>query len=110
MNALARSEAHGLAHITGGGLPNNVGRILPEGTAADIERSRWTIPDVFDVIQDLGSVADEEMFRTFNMGVGFVAVAPEGDADRLIRGFDSHSLEATVIGRVVDGDQSVKIS
>ena len=110
MNALARSEAHGLAHITGGGLPNNVGRILPEGTAADIERSRWTVPDVFDVIQDLGSVTDEEMFRTFNMGVGFVAVAPEGDADRLIRGFDSHSLEATVIGRVVDGDQSVKIS
>jgi phosphoribosylformylglycinamidine cyclo-ligase len=69
MNALARSEAHGLAHITGGGLPGNVARILPEGTAADIERSRWTVPDVFGVIQDLGSVAEEEMFRTFNMGM-----------------------------------------
>jgi len=109
MNALARSGAHGLAHITGGGLPNNVGKILPEGTAADIERSRWTVPDVFGVIQDLGSVDDEEMFRTFNMGVGFVAIAPEGDADRLIKGFDSYTLEANVIGRIVEGDRSVKI-
>ncbi len=110
MNALARSEAHGLAHITGGGLPRNVGRVLPEGTAADIERSRWTTPDVFDVIQDLGSVADEEMLRTFNMGIGFVAIAPEGDAEQLIKGFDSYTLEANVIGRIVEGDQTVKIS
>ena len=110
MNALARSEAHGLAHITGGGLPGNVARILPEGTAAHIEQSRWTVPDVFGVIQDLGSVAEEEMFRTFNMGIGFVAVAPEVDADRLIRGFDSHGLEATVIGRIVEGERTVKIS
>jgi phosphoribosylformylglycinamidine cyclo-ligase len=110
MNALARSEAHGLAHITGGGLPNNIGRILPDGTAAEIERSRWTVPDVFDVIQDLGSVAQEEMFRTFNMGIGFVAIAAEGDADSLIKGFDSHSLDAAVIGRIVEGEQTVKIS
>lgn len=110
MNALARSEAHGLAHITGGGLPNNVGKILPEGTAADIERSRWTVPEVFSVLQDLGSVADEEMLRTFNMGVGFVAIAPEEDADLLIKGFDSYTLEANVIGRIVEGDQTVKIS
>ncbi len=109
MNALARSEAHGLAHITGGGIPGTVAGILPEGTAADIERSRWTIPDVFHVIQDLGSVPEEEMFRTFNMGVGFVAVAPEADADLLIRGFDSHGHSAAVIGRIVEGEQTVKI-
>jgi phosphoribosylformylglycinamidine cyclo-ligase len=110
MNALARSEAHGLAHITGGGLPNNIGRILPAGTMAHLERSRWTVPDVFSVIQDLGTVSDDEMFRTFNMGVGFVAIAPEGDADLLIKGFDSYALEANVIGRIVDGEQSVKIT
>ncbi len=110
MNALARSEAHGLAHITGGGLPNNVGRVLPEGTAAVIERSRWTVPDVFQVIQDLGSVTDEEMFRTFNMGVGFVAIAPEANTDLLIKGFDSYTLEANVIGRIVEGEQTVKIN
>ncbi len=109
MNALARSEAHGLAHITGGGLPNNVGRVLPEGTAAVIERSRWTVPDVFQVIQDLGSVTDEEMFRTFNMGVGFVAIAPEANTDLLIKGFDSYTLEANVIGRIVEGEQTVAI-
>ena len=109
MNALARSEAHGLAHITGGGLPNNIAKILPEGTAADIERFRWMVPDVFGVIQDLGSVSDEEMFRTFNMGIGFVAIAPEGDADLLIKGFGSYTLEARVIGRIVDGDREVRI-
>ncbi len=109
-NALARAQAHGLAHITGGGIPASVARILPDGTAAEIEQSRWTVPDVFHVIQDLGSVAEEEMFRTFNMGIGFVAVAPESDVDRLIKGFDSHNLNAAVIGRIVEGDQSVEIS
>lgn len=110
MNALARSEAHGLAHITGGGLPGNVARILPDGTAASIERSRWVVPDVFQVIQDLGSVAVEEMFRTFNMGIGFVAVAPEENADRLIKGFASYDQDAAVIGRIVEGDQTVQIT
>jgi phosphoribosylformylglycinamidine cyclo-ligase len=50
------------------------------------------------------------MFRTFNMGIGFVAIAPEDDADRLIKGFDSHSLEATVIGRITEGENTVEIS
>lgn len=109
-NALARAPAHGLAHVNSGGIPASIAKILPEGTSATIERSRWTVPDVFHVIQDLGSVADEEMFHTFNMGVGFVAVAPEEDADRLIRGFDSHGLEPTVIGRITEGEKTVEIS
>ena len=109
VNALARAEAHGLAHITRGGIPRGVGKILPEGTAASIERSRWVVPEIFTVLQDLSSVTDEEIFRTFNMGIGFVAVAPESDVDRLIKGFDSYDLDATVIGRILEGERTVEI-
>jgi phosphoribosylformylglycinamidine cyclo-ligase len=108
-NALARVKPHGLAHITGGGLPGNLARILPDGTGAVIERSRWEVPNVFSVIQDLGSVPDEEMFRTFNMGIGFAAVGPEEDVDSIIKGFTSHNHDASVIGRIIEGDGSVEI-
>jgi len=110
VNALARTEAHGLAHVRIGGIPQAIGRILPEGTAAAVERSRWTVPDVFTVLQGLGDISDEEMFRTFNMGIGFVAIAPEADADRLIKGFDSYDHDASVIGRVVGGEGTVEIT
>ncbi len=110
VNALARAEPHGLAHIKGGGIPAGVGKILPDGTAASIERSRWDIPEIFQVLQSLGSVSDDEMLHMFNMGIGFVAVAPEGDADRLIKGFNSYDQAATVIGRIVKGDGEVEIA
>ena len=108
-NALARAKPHALAHITGGGLPGNVARVLPEGTAAVIERINWDVPEVFTVIQDLGSIADEEMFRTFNMGIGFVAIAAEDDVDRIMKGFKSHDHEVSLIGHVIEGDGSVEI-
>src|ERR1043166_761404 len=64
----------GLAHITGGGLTDNLPRILPEGTAVRIERDSWPIPPLFDLLRKLGNVSDAEMYRTFNMGVGMVIV------------------------------------
>ncbi len=68
----------GLAHITGGGLTDNLPRILPPGTAARIERASWSVPPIFRILQELGGVSEAEMFRTFNMGIGMVAVtAPE---------------------------------
>jgi phosphoribosylformylglycinamidine cyclo-ligase len=109
VNALARAEAHGLAHVKNGGLPYAVGKILPEGTAAVVEQSRWEMPEVFGVLQNLGAVSDQEMFRTFNMGIGYVAIAPEENADLLIRGFKSYDQVATVVGRIVEGDGGVDI-
>jgi phosphoribosylformylglycinamidine cyclo-ligase len=109
LNALARAEAHGLAHITGGGLPGNVRRILPEGTRAIIEVDRWEVPHVFSVIQSLGSVEREEMFRTFNMGIGYIAVVAEESVDRLARGFESFDIGSSVIGRIVEGDPGLEI-
>ena len=110
VNALARAEPHGLAHVKDGGLPASVSRILPDGTAAAIERSRWNVPEVFHVLQNLSSTTDDAMFHTFNMGIGFVAIAPEGDADRLIKGYNSYDQAATVIGRVIEGDGEVEIA
>ncbi len=68
----------GMAHITGGGLTENVPRILPEGLGATIDRSTWTPPPVFGMMQRLGNIPDAEMLRAFNMGVGLVLVAPPG--------------------------------
>ena len=109
MNMLARVQPHGLAHITGGGLPGNVIRVLPEGRRAVIERSRWEVPHVFGVLQQLGKVPAGDMFRTFNMGIGFVAVVPEGDVDASLRAFETSEMDAAVIGHVVDGDRGVEI-
>lgn len=109
VNMLARVRPHGLAHITGGGLPGNVIRVLPEGKRAVIERSRWEVPHVFSVLQRLGGVPAGEMFRTFNMGIGFVAVVAEEDVDATLRAFETSELGADVVGHVVAGDRGVEI-
>jgi phosphoribosylformylglycinamidine cyclo-ligase len=71
----------GLAHITGGGLTDNIPRILPTGTAVKIRKGSWPVLPLFDLLRDLGNVSESEMYRTFNMGVGMVIVcAPENVA------------------------------
>lgn len=90
VDLLSTVTPHGLAHITGGGLPGNVARILPEGTDAIIETSRWERPHVFEVLQGLGTVDDHDMYRTFNMGIGFVIVVPEADADTIVASLQTH--------------------
>ena len=101
---------HGMAHITGGGLPGNIIRILPEGCAAKLGPSRWQRPPIFDALQAIGKVPDEEMYGTFNMGIGMaLIVAPyyaRRIADQLRRGGES----PTVIGGVVRGSRRVVIS
>ena len=109
VNMLARVQPHGLAHITGGGLPGNVIRVLSEGNRAVIERSRWQIPHVFNVLQKVGGVPPGDMYRTFNMGIGFVAVVSESDVDATLRAFETSELEAGVIGHITEGDRGVEI-
>jgi phosphoribosylformylglycinamidine cyclo-ligase len=109
VNMLARVRPHGLAHITGGGLPGNVIRVLPEGSRAVIERSTWEVPHVFDVMQRLGEVPLGDMFRTFNMGIGFACVVAEEDADATLTAFKTSDLEASAIGHIVEGDRGVEL-
>ncbi len=101
---LALSQAlpvKGLAHITGGGLTENVPRVLPEGTQARLLRSAWTRPAVFDWLQAHGNVADDEMHRVFNCGIGMVVVVAAEHADRAIRQLEAAGERALRIGSVV---------
>jgi phosphoribosylformylglycinamidine cyclo-ligase len=99
----------GMAHITGGGITENLPRVLPEGSAAAITLRSWTVPSLFRVIQDRGRIATEEMFRAFNMGIGFILVCAEDRADLALRTVhDASDVSAMVIGRVVSGDRDVR--
>ncbi|HEY5684881.1 MAG TPA: phosphoribosylformylglycinamidine cyclo-ligase [Acidimicrobiia bacterium] len=104
--ALTTGAIHGMAHITGGGIPGNLVRPLPEGTRAVVERSRWGTPAVFDLVQRTGGISDEAMAETFNLGIGFAVICPEDAADEVIR-LAGH--DATVIGRVVAGERGVDL-
>ena len=97
----------GMAHITGGGITENLPRILPKGMGAVIDRSSWTVPPLFEHLQQLGNVEDDEMLRTFNMGIGLIAVIPAEKIKKakaiLNRANERHCL----IGRVVRGERKV---
>ncbi len=110
INLLARTKPHGLAHITGGGLPGNIVRVLPEGSRAVIDRSTWEIPHVFTVLQRLGSVPTSEMFRTFNMGIGFAAIVAADDVDRTLKAMETSEMDAAVIGTIEAGTRGVELA
>jgi phosphoribosylformylglycinamidine cyclo-ligase len=100
----------GLANITGGGLPDNVGRILPPGKRVHISRSAWTAPPVFAWLQERGNVAEAEMLRVFNMGVGFVVICAPGAADAIVKQLAGERIDAWKIGEVHDGAVGVEIA
>lgn len=95
----------GLAHITGGGFLENIPRILPDGVSVEIDRGSWHEPPIFGLMQRLGNVADNEMFRTFNMGIGMVVIASKESAAELLAKIPN----AREIGKVASGDRSVSI-
>ena len=106
---LEKCEVRGMAHITGGGLPDNLVRSLPPGCRAVVERGSWHVPAIFDLIQDLGRVTEEEMFHTFNMGVGFVLVVPQERAEEAASLLSTGGETAYRIGRIEGGDRGVVI-
>lgn len=101
-----KSPIRGMAHITGGGLAGNLERILPENCRAEIDRSSWQIPPVFAWLQKLGNVDREEMYRVFNMGVGFVLVLRPRDLPRIQRRLAKHKISSCVIGTVERGERA----
>jgi len=98
---------HGIAHITGGGLPDNIERLLPERYRVRIKKGSWTIPPIFDLIARTGRVAEEEMYRVFNMGIGMVVIVPPYNADVVMRILNRHGETASVIGEVKAGKRGV---
>ncbi len=98
----------GIAHITGGGLTENLPRILPESCAAQIAVTSWPIPGIFDCIQQTGRVGEDEMYRVFNMGIGMAMVVAGNDADRLVASAKKLGERAFRIGQIVKaGEQRV---
>ena len=102
-------EVHAMAHITGGGLPGNVPRVLPEGCRAILHRGAWRVPPIFDVLRDAGHVAEAEMFRTFNMGIGYVVIVPAAAAERATAVLTSAGETVRQIGEVVTGERGVEL-
>ncbi len=103
--SLALAEAglvNALCHVTGGGLPGNLPRVLPDHLGATVETGSWTPNGVFGLLGRLGNVDRDEMFRVFNMGVGMVAVCPADAVDRAVALLDEQGVDAWVMGRVTD--------
>jgi phosphoribosylformylglycinamidine cyclo-ligase len=99
-----------MAHITGGGLPGNVNRALPSGLNAVIDARSWEIPNVYLQLEKAGGVARQEMYRTFNMGVGMVVFAASSDAATILASANRAGVRAWQLGHVATGDGSVILS
>jgi phosphoribosylformylglycinamidine cyclo-ligase len=106
---LSRTPVHAMAHVTGGGIAGNLARVLPDGCRALLDRSAWPVPPVFRVLADAGHVADEEMFRTFNMGIGYVVVASPRDGDEIVDVLKLGDETPYRIGEIVAGERGVEI-
>jgi phosphoribosylformylglycinamidine cyclo-ligase len=106
---LARDQVKGMAHITGGGITENLPRILPDGCAAEIDLRSWQVPPIFEVLQRRGGIATDEMFRAFNMGVGLVIACAARDAQRVVNMLSQAGERGVFrLGFVVAGERSVR--
>jgi phosphoribosylformylglycinamidine cyclo-ligase len=100
----------GIAHITGGGIPGNLARVLPDGISAEIARGSWPVPPIFRTLRDAGRVSEEEALEVWNMGIGMILVARRGDADAVERALAVAGHPAHRIGTAVKGTGEVRIT
>jgi phosphoribosylformylglycinamidine cyclo-ligase len=97
----------GMAHITGGGITENLPRILPRGTGAVVDLASWTVPPLFEHLQQLGNVEQDEMLRTFNMGIGLIVVVPAEQVKKAKAILNRANERHCIIGRIARGDRRV---
>ena len=106
---LAHHEVHAVAHVTGGGLPGNLPRVMNDKLDAVVDRSTWEVPRIFRELQAMGDVSDDEMDRVFNMGLGMVLVVPAVDVDGVVATLAAHDRSARVVGELVTGSGQVRM-
>ena len=106
---LEKYKVLGIAHITGGGLLENIPRILPEGVSVQINQNSWPKPPIFPLIQKEGEISDEEMYRTFNMGIGMVLVVRQKKALEILEALRLIDYNSYIIGKVVKGNKQIII-
>ena len=105
-----RGLVKGMAHITGGGITENLPRVLPAGCAAHLNRGAWMVPPIFRFLQKQGNVAADEMFRVFNMGIGLIVACREIDANAVFEILEPIGEHAVLLGHVVAGQRGVGYS
>lgn len=110
LKLISKIEVKGFAHITGGGLPGNLVRVLPKGVKAVLDTSAWEPPEVFSLIQENGPVEPEEMHRVFNMGIGMCAVVREKDAAKAVTLLRRAKVHALLIGHIEKGQRKVVLA
>ena len=106
LNLLKDFSINGIAHITGGGLIDNVPRILPNSCIARFNKNSWEIPEIFSLLQEAGNVEPFEMYRTFNMGIGMVLAVESGDVEDIISRLNGLGERAWLVGEVIKGSPS----
>lgn len=109
LEAATTGFVRAFAHVTGGGISGNLLRVLPEGLCADIDTKSWNRPNVFRVVQEWGGISEDEMYRVFNMGIGYLAVVAPGEVDGVIDAFDGHGHAARAVGLVGTGPTQVRM-
>ena len=109
LKLLEEVEVNAIAHITGGGFYENMPRAFEENLSARVHKGTWTVPEVFKLIEEVGNIPEHDMYNTFNMGVGMIAIVDEKDADKAVKILKDNGIEASVIGEMIEGDHSVII-
>lgn len=109
-NILNPNTFNGLAHITGGGIEGNLSRIIPDGFSANVDLSSVKVLPIFNFIKNKGNVSDEDMLRTFNMGVGIIAVVSPENSDKVIEELKSKDIDTYKVGEISKGDTKVNLS
>ena len=102
-------DIKGIAHITGGGLSDNISRILPSNCCAAVQKGTWKIPPIFPFLQEKGHVDESEMYHVFNMGIGLVIVLPPSQIDTAITMLRESGESPFPIGEIIQGEKSVRI-
>jgi phosphoribosylformylglycinamidine cyclo-ligase len=110
LELIEKISVHVLAHITGGGLPENLPRVLPDGVNAEIDLGSWRRPAVFDWLQQHGNVEESEMLRTFNCGIGMVVAVAAADADEAVTLLEAAGENVYRIGRITAGDGAPQVN
>ena len=109
-NYKVKNVVHGIAHITGGGLAENVERIMPEDVCLDIDLKAWQVPRIFNWLQELGEIETDEMFRVFNMGIGLVLIVSPYYSDSVRRLLEQQNFSTFVLGQIESGSKQVTLS
>ncbi|MCH8317059.1 MAG: phosphoribosylformylglycinamidine cyclo-ligase, partial [Bacteroidetes bacterium] len=106
---LDKFKIKAMAHITGGGLVENIPRILPNDVSVELNKKSWKMNPIFSLIQKAGNIKDEEMYRVFNIGIGFVIIVYKNNADKIMKTLSKYSFKSQIIGKVINGSRRVII-